>query len=109
MKVLGLSNTNPSNVPSHSSLQYELKIIIERGLNSYPILKPLETLNKKALDKTILEIEAHTAKAPFLALIPLFLFQMPSLMLIFLYPIINEFLKEMNWCLYINLLYAFLS
>lgn len=90
---LYLSNANTKKIPV-TSIEYELQIIINRGLAGFPILKSLEVINKKAMNKFLVAIETHAAQAPFLALIPLFLFQMPSLALIFLYPIISKFLSE---------------
>lgn len=90
---LHLSNAKQKAVPV-TSIEYELQIIINRGLKGLPILKSLEAINKKAMHKMLVSIETHAAQAPFLALIPLFLFQMPSLALIFFYPIINKFLSE---------------
>jgi len=89
---LKLDVHNSLNSISINSIQYELKFLIERGEQGFPILSSLIELNLKALDKLNNQIELHTAKTPFLALIPLFLLQMPSLMLIFLYPMLKELL-----------------
>jgi hypothetical protein len=94
LKLL-LSNVELNQIPV-SSIEYELKFIIERGLKGLPILNSLLEVNKRALLKLHSQIDLHTAKTPFLALIPLFLLQMPSLILIFIFPLINELLESFN-------------
>lgn len=79
--------------PKHT-LSYELNLIIHRGLAGLPILKMLEDFHKRTLEKIDHQIEEHTKKAPFLAMIPLFIFQVPSLLLLFFYPLIDQFLSE---------------
>jgi len=92
---LRLSTLELNDIPV-SSIEYELKFIIERGLKGLPILNSLNEINKRALSKLHTQIDQHTAKTPFLALIPLFLLQMPSLILIFIYPLISELLESFN-------------
>ncbi len=79
-----------------TNIEYELKILMEKGLAGFPILKLLESLHAKAKNQLLFEMEKHTKKTPFLALIPLFLLQVPSLILIFLYPMISSFMKELS-------------
>lgn len=79
-----------------TNIEYELRILLEKGHAGFPILRLLESLLDKAKAQLLFEMEKHTKKAPFLALIPLFLFQVPSLCLIFLYPLILKFLKEIS-------------
>ncbi|MGH1469501.1 MAG: hypothetical protein ACRBBP_11635 [Bdellovibrionales bacterium] len=79
-----------------TNIEYELKILIEKGLAGFPILKLLEGLHLKAKTQLVFEMEKHSKKTPFLALIPLFLLQVPSLILIFLYPMISNFIKELS-------------
>ncbi len=79
-----------------TNIEYELKILIKKGLCGFPVLKLLENLHLKAKNKLLFEMERHSKKVPFLSLIPLFLFQVPSLILIFLYPMISNFIKELS-------------
>ncbi len=90
--ILNILNRN-SNL---TNIEYELKILIDKGLCGFPILKLLENLHLKAKNKLLFEMEGHSKKIPFLSLIPLFLFQVPSLILIFLYPMIFNFIKELS-------------
>lgn len=90
---LQISSKPNLNQISISSVEYELQFIIERGQKGLPILNSLIDLNIRALSKLNTSIDQHTAKTPFLALIPLFTFQMPSLVIIFIYPLIKEMLQ----------------
>jgi hypothetical protein len=77
-----------------SAMAFELSMILKRGLDGLPILKSLEDFHSRLYEKIDHLIEERTKKAPFKALIPLFLFQVPSLCLIFFYPLVCEFLNE---------------
>lgn len=77
-----------------SSMSYELVLILKRGSEGLPIVKSLESFHIRAYEKVDQMIELKSKKAPFTALIPLFLFQVPSLCLLFFYPLICEFLSE---------------
>jgi len=90
---LHLSKTNQKEIPV-SSIEYELKFILERGAKGFPVLNSLNELHKRALEKLHNQIDLHTARTPFLALIPLFLLQMPSLIVIFIYPLLSELLES---------------
>lgn len=79
-----------------TNIEYELQLIMEKGLQGFPVLKLLENLHTKSQKQLVFEMEKHNQKTPFLALIPLFLFQVPSLVLIFLYPMISNFIKELS-------------
>lgn len=79
-----------------TNIEYELNLLLEKGIAGFPILKLLESLHLKARTQLLFEMDSHTKKTPFLALIPLFLFQVPSLCLIFLYPMISNFMKELS-------------
>lgn len=92
-RKLKLSQKPELSQISISSVEYELQFIIERGLKGLPILNSLSDLNTRALSKLNTQIDQHAAKAPFLALIPLFTLQMPSLVIIFIYPLVKEMLK----------------
>ena len=81
--------------PKHT-MSYELTLIINRGLAGLPILKTLEDFHARALEKIDFMIDEHSKKAPFLAMIPLFVFQVPSLLLLFFYPLIDQFLSEIG-------------
>ena len=81
--------------PKHA-MSYELSLIIKRGLAGLPILKTLEDFHTRALEKIDFIVEEHSKKAPFLAMIPLFIFQVPSLLLLFFYPLIDQFLSEIS-------------
>lgn len=86
---------NQESIPL-DSIEYELQFILQQGQKGFPILNALIKTHERALQKTLLSIDEHTAKTPFLALVPLFLFQMPSLMLIFIYPIATDFFKALK-------------
>lgn len=92
--ALYLSREN--NPPPYDSLEYELFLLLERSYKGLPITKNLEGLYKRANEKLEESIEKHARQSPFLALLPLFLFQVPSLVLIFFYPLIDSFLKELQ-------------
>jgi len=92
---LQMSKSDSKPIPI-SSVEYELQFILERGLKGLPVLKSLIEINKRALSKLHTQIDQHTAKTPFLALIPLFTLQMPSLIVIFIYPLITELLESFN-------------
>jgi len=77
-----------------SPMTYELNLILNRGLEGLPIINSLESFHDRLYEKIDFLIEEKTKKAPFTALIPLFIFQVPSLCLVFFYPLINEFLRE---------------
>lgn len=79
-----------------TNVEYELQLLINKGRKGFPVLKPLENLQGKAVNQLLFEMEKHSKSAPFAALIPLFLFQVPSLVIIFLYPMISNFLKELH-------------
>ena len=79
---------------STPTMSYELVLILKRGLDGLPILKSLEDFHSRLYEKIDQMIEERTKKAPFKALIPLFLFQVPALCLVFFYPLITEFLRE---------------
>ena len=87
---------NPEDYDPKRTMSYELNLIISRGLSGLPILKTLEEFHERVLEKIDYLIEEHTKKAPFLAMVPLFLFQVPSLLILFFYPLINQFLLEMS-------------
>jgi hypothetical protein len=99
--VLSLpENTHIYNKITHEKskthIEYELLILIQSGVSGFPILKPLDRLHLKAIKQLKFDMEQHIQKSPFLALIPLFLLQVPSLILIFLYPLISNFLEELS-------------
>lgn len=89
-KILNQTDYDPKH-----TMSYELSLIINRGLAGLPILKMLEDFHERTLEKIDFIIEEHSKKAPFLAMIPLFIFQVPSLLLLFFYPLIDQFLSEM--------------
>ena len=89
---LQIKNYDTENLSS--TMSYELSLILKRGLEGLPILKSLEDFHMRLYERIDQLIEERTKKAPFKALIPLFLFQVPSLCLIFFYPLINEFINE---------------
>jgi len=80
---------------SKYTMSYELNLILKRGLSGLPILKALEDFHSRILEKIDFMIEDHSKKAPFIAMIPLFIFQVPGLLILFIYPLINQFLMEM--------------
>lgn len=77
-----------------SSITFELSLILRRGLKGLPILKSLEEYHAKLFQKLDFAIEEQTKKAPLKALLPLFFFQVPSLGLLFFYPLIREFMSK---------------
>jgi len=79
---------------SNPTMSYELVLILKRGLDGLPILKSLEDFHTRLYEKIDQMIEERTKKAPFKALIPLFLFQVPALCLVFFYPLVSEFIRE---------------
>ena len=89
-----LNLKNYDNITLKQTMSYELSLILKRGLEGLPILKSLEDFHERLYEKIDQMIDERTKKAPFRALIPLFLFQVPSLCLIFFYPLINEFISE---------------
>lgn len=90
---LHLSRSGP--IP-FDSVDYELSLLLERAQRGFPITKNLEGLYVRAYERLELQIEKHVKESPFKALIPLFLFQVPSLVLIFFYPLVDSFLKELQ-------------
>ena len=93
--VFFFNKTKNQNKNSHDiSMSYELSLILNRGLEGLPILKSLEDFHNRLYEKIDQLIDERTKKAPFKALIPLFLFQVPSLCLVFFYPLISEFMSE---------------
>ena len=86
--------SGPMETTQDSSMTYELVLILKRGLEGLPIIKSLESFHTRVYEKIDQLIEDHSKKAPFKALVPLFIFQVPGLCLIFFYPLISEFLSE---------------
>lgn len=82
------------SITAQQTMSYELSLILKRGLEGLPILKSLEDFHERLYEKIDQMIEERTKKAPFRALAPLFLFQVPSLCLVFFYPLVNEFISE---------------
>lgn len=74
-------------------LSYELRVLIERGKNGFPIGKSLERLATKYRDSLLRDSKRRVQQAPFWAFIPLFCFFFPALALIFLGPLFKEFFK----------------
>jgi|GEM_PF-2234591 len=89
-----LTETPTINLSPDSSLTFELSLILKRGLKGLPVLKSLEEYHAKLFQKLDFAIEEQTKKAPLKALFPLFLFQVPSLGLLFFYPLICEFISK---------------
>lgn len=68
--------------------------LICRGLQGDSILKPLGLVCEELEQKIIRESYKRVKKMPYLSLVPLLLFQWPSILFLFLFPLIQSFLKE---------------
>ncbi len=79
-----------------STVLYELELTLSRGRQGYPVLKSLLKLREKAISRFVNELDKFINKAPFYALIPLFLFYFPALILVFVGPFLSSFINGVN-------------
>ena len=70
--------------------------LFSRGLQGEVIAASLEALSAELEVKIIHSVDMRVKRMPFLSLIPIFLFQWPALLLLFLWPIIKLLLKEVQ-------------
>lgn len=70
--------------------------IFEVGLMGQPILKRLEELESEIILACDIEVEEHLTRLPFLALFPLFFFQLPAFLLLLLGPLLSALLESLN-------------
>lgn len=67
--------------------------VLERGLEGEQILDSLEALEEEVLSASYLDLDKQLQKLPFIVFIPLFLLQLPALLLLVFYPLISRLLS----------------
>ena len=70
--------------------------ILKRGLNGEPILEMLEEYEKDLIEICKEDLEKHLQKLPFIALIPLLLFEFPALLLLLVGPLLLNLLSALQ-------------
>ena len=69
---------------------------LEKGLEGHPILKSLEDFKSLLMVEVNREVEEYIIKLPFRGLLPLFLFQFPAFLILFLGPVLSSFLESLK-------------
>ena len=80
----------------HSIYRKTLLSIFNMGLEGLPILNSLKNLETELLKIGQSEIDEYIRKLPIISLIPLLLLQLPALLILILYPLLNELLTGLN-------------
>ncbi|MCY4512811.1 MAG: hypothetical protein OXB86_03905 [Bdellovibrionales bacterium] len=70
--------------------------ILKRGLKGEPILEILEEYERDLIEICKEDLEKHLQKLPFIALIPLLLFEFPALLLILVGPLLLNLLSALQ-------------
>jgi tight adherence protein C len=70
--------------------------LLDFSLQGVSILEPLHLLEKELRDVSEQRLEAHLGQLPFKLMIPLLLFQFPSLLLLILGPLLIHLMKEVQ-------------
>ena len=66
---------------------------LERGLSGEPILDSLDVLEEEVIHASHHDLEKQLQKLPFIVFIPLFLLQIPALLLLVFYPLLSRLLN----------------
>lgn len=73
-----------------------LLAVVERGFNREPILNHLITLETELIRECQIQMDRNVAKMPYLMMIPVLIFFFPSILILGLGPIIQNFLENMG-------------
>ena len=71
-----------------SEITKSLLLLLERGLNGEPVSEALQDLKEFTIDQSEKDIANFLTLLPFKAMIPLFVFQLPALLIILFGPLI---------------------
>ena len=71
--------------------------LLLRGLKGEPILSPLQEFEEELREASMQDLEQQIQKLPFICLIPLFLFQVPSFFLLLLGPLLMELISSFSF------------
>ena len=79
-----------------SMYQETLFNLVAQNLRGASILEPLVSLEMEMRQSARQQMEEHLGKLPFKLLLPLLLFQFPSLLMLILGPLLFQLIKEMK-------------
>lgn len=81
-------DTNKVVKGAKSELTKSLLLLLERGFKGEPISEALQDLKEFTVDQSEKDIANYLTILPFKAMIPLFIFQLPALLIILFGPLI---------------------
>lgn len=85
------------NIKSLKSIHRKhLLDILKRGLKGEPVLEILEDYEKDLIEICKEDLEKHLQKLPFIALIPLLLFEFPALLILLVGPLLLNLLSALQ-------------
>lgn len=70
--------------------------ILKRGLRGEPVLEILEDYEKDLVEICKEDLDKHLQKLPFIALIPLLLFELPALLILLIGPLLLNLLSALQ-------------
>ena len=70
--------------------------ILKRGLKGEPVLEILEEYEKDLVEICKEDLDRHLQKLPFIALIPLLLFEFPALLILLIGPLLLNLLSALQ-------------
>ena len=85
-----LETGKPFTEPIKKTYRKTLLDILHRGLKGEPVLCALQEFEDELKTAALQDLEQQIQKLPFIALIPLFLFQVPAFFLLLLAPLLLE-------------------
>jgi hypothetical protein len=86
-------NIRKRNLPVFQETLFELLCLHTDGAS---ILEPLESLEQEMRQAARFQMDAHLGQLPFKMLIPLLVFQFPSLLILIIGPMLFYLLKEVQ-------------
>ncbi len=77
-----------------SAYRRQLLLVLEKGLKGEAILPILAQLEKETQEKVEMDLDEHTAKVPYILLVPLCLFLFPACLILMLGPFILQLMQS---------------
>lgn len=77
-----------------SPYRRQLLLVLEKGLKGEAILPILSQLEKETQEKVEMDLEAYTAKVPYILLLPLTLLLFPACLILMLGPFILQLMQS---------------
>jgi hypothetical protein len=85
-----------NSINCQSVFTKELLFLLSEGLNGSPILEKLNEIELMMIDDCLRQIDRHAIVLPYLGMLPIMLLMFPSLLLVILFPILEQFLGVMH-------------